>query len=148
MAILGIPRLRQQLQQIPKAVHSGLVRAIATSALSLDKSMKEMIQRGPKTGRVYKRGNVLHRASAPGEPPASDTGRLASSISPQFHDNGLRATIGVHEVSRVRYATFLEFGTRRMLPRPFVRPAFTLKKDEIKARLHRAVESGLRRKAG
>lgn len=50
-----------------------------------------------------------------------DTGRLRSSIE---HDvgrdsRGLVARIGTD----VTYAIYLEFGTRRMTPRPFLRPA-------------------------
>src|SRR5262245_62766200 len=38
----------------------------------------------PKSGRVYKRGNRTHTASAPGEAPAIDTGFLANSIQTEF----------------------------------------------------------------
>jgi hypothetical protein len=43
------------------------------------------IQSGSKTGRTYKRYNPTrtHRASAPGEAPASDTGNLVSNIMVQ-----------------------------------------------------------------
>lgn len=34
---------------------------------------------GPKSGRSYSRGGKLHIASAPGEPPAVDTGNLRAS---------------------------------------------------------------------
>ena len=40
------------------------------------------IMQGPKTGRIYEKYNPrrTHRASAPGQAPASDTGNLVSQI--------------------------------------------------------------------
>ena len=79
--------------------------------------------RGPKSGRVYRRKSVVHRASAPGEAPAIDTGILRFSIAVKIGDSGLSATIGVHELTKVKYARPLEFGTQKMAARPFVFPA-------------------------
>ncbi len=45
--------------------------------------------RGPKSGRVYRRKSVVHRASAPGEAPAIDTGILRFSIAVKIGDSGL-----------------------------------------------------------
>lgn len=69
------------------------------------------------TGRQYGR----HRASAPGQPPATDTGRLAASVREELgrDSKGLVEVIGTD----VRYARFLELGTRTTAPRPFLRPA-------------------------
>jgi len=47
---------------------------------------------GPGTGRVYMKGknkNIVHVASAPGEPPAVDTGRLRASISTNWSGSGM-----------------------------------------------------------
>lgn len=67
----------------------------------------------PGAGEVY--GN--HQASAPGDPPAVDTGRLRSSYDfqtgPDYVDIG----------SNVEYAPYLEFGTRTIAPRPHLRRA-------------------------
>jgi HK97 gp10 family phage protein len=64
---------------------------------------------------------VPHQASAPGQPPATDTGRLLNSIG---HTVGSDADGLYADVSaRVAYAVFLELGTRYMAPRPFLRPA-------------------------
>lgn len=48
-----------------------------------------------------------------------DTGALKSSISTEFEDNGLTGIIAPH----VEYATFVEFGTRRMSAQPYMTPA-------------------------
>jgi len=76
-------------------------------------NVKKQIQRGPKTGRYYKRGSRTHRASAPYEAPATDTGTLVSSIY-YTQEGPYAATIG----SRLPSAYHLEHGTRRVKPRP------------------------------
>lgn len=73
----------------------------------------------PKSGRLYRRGRTtVHQASAPGEPPAVDTGFLTNSI--QVATPGpLTAEIQIP----AEYAAYLELGTRRIAPRPYVQPA-------------------------
>lgn len=74
------------------------------------------------TGRVYRRGGVEHQASAPNHAPAVDTGNLRQSIgidTSQLKD--LRVGVGVTRAAP--YAVYLEFGTARMLPRPFLLPS-------------------------
>lgn len=75
-----------------------------------------------RQGRLRRGGRrVPHQASAPGQPPATDTGRLLQSIHHEIHGVGqdVEARIG----SDVNYAIYLELGTRYMAPRPFLRPA-------------------------
>lgn len=60
----------------------------------------------------------LHRASKPGDPPAPDTGDLRRSTF--MEESAERIVVGV----QMAYARFLEFGTERMAPRPFMRPAW------------------------
>jgi hypothetical protein len=87
----------------------------------------------PGTGRVYvrgrgrghgRRGGVMHRASAPGQPPAVDTGRLRASITHQVGGPVYNSQVGIALYVRVgtgvAYARYLEFGTSRMAARPFL----------------------------
>jgi hypothetical protein len=74
----------------------------------------------PKHGRVYKKPDGrLHRASAPGEPPAVDTGKLINSFETIFRRGGTEAEIR----NEVPYAIYLEKGTKRMKKRPYAKPA-------------------------
>jgi HK97 gp10 family phage protein len=70
-------------------------------------------------------------ASAPGEPPANDTGNLARSISVVAGDAFPTST----SVVRVKatYAEQLEYGTRHMEPRPFVNPSLADNKEHMRA---------------
>lgn len=71
-----------------------------------------------KTGKPVKRRRY-HRASAPGEAPAIDTGHLVNSIRSTFPTK-LKGVLNIGAA----YASFLEFGTRKMAARPFIEPAF------------------------
>ncbi len=77
----------------------------------------------PKSGREYRRpGGGTYRASAPGEPPAIRTGQLRASVSdPQVMKVG-STLVGKITIS-APYAEFLERGTSRVAPRPFIQPA-------------------------
>lgn len=76
-------------------------------------------------------GAKIHRASAPGESPASDTGNLANSIKHTeavITTNSVTASVTVN----ARYGRALEFGTKKIKPRPYLRPASeTVKADFI-----------------
>ncbi len=90
----------------------------AVIAMQIQAYAQVLIQSGPKTGRLYKRGNVVHQASAPGEPPATDTGNLVNSGYARRQRRCLW-WVGFS----AEYAAALECGTPRMLPRPYLRPA-------------------------
>lgn len=111
------------IQKIRAATVTGLVRGtegIREEAVSL-------INTGAKTGRVYRRNGVSHRASAPGESPAADTGDLASKIGTKVDAAALTGTIEFYSA----HAKPLEYGTRNMAPRPYARVAIVYKSDEI-----------------
>lgn len=75
---------------------------------------RELIKKGPKTGRLYRIAGRkrLHRASAPGEPPANLTGRLRRGV-----DFIVKGTDQMQFGDTVHYGFYLERGTRKMKPR-------------------------------
>jgi len=85
------------------------------------------IQSGSKTGRIYKKYNPTreHRASAPGEAPASDTGNLVSNI--MVEDKGE----SVEVQSKAEYSKYLEYGTSKMEARPYMFPAYEKSREKI-----------------
>jgi HK97 gp10 family phage protein len=93
------------------------------------------ISRGARHGAIYKRKTVTHQASAPGEYPKTDTGRLVASIRTNFRF--LEADIG----SDVNYSQFLETGTKYMMPRPWLQPSF----DANEKKLQGYIDDALRR---
>ena len=94
--------------------------------------MKKSISSGAKSGRKY--GN--HTSSAPGQSPANWTGELIRSIKVQKDKN--KSFVYV----TAKYAEFLEFGTSKMRPRPFIIPSFIKTKKWFSNKLHRLAYGG------
>ena len=97
-----------------RRIEKGTMDGLKAIALMTQADAQRRVLKGPKTGRIYGR----HQASAPGEAPANDTGFLAGSIRIDINQKwevDLRAL--------APYAVHLEYGTRKMAPRPFLRPA-------------------------
>ena len=86
------------------------------------------IQSGAKSGVMYQMYNPRreHRASAPGQAPASDTGNLVSKIIVKQKSKNI-----TNVESNADYSAYLEYGTSKMQPRPFMLPAFEKSKKPI-----------------
>lgn len=97
----------------------------------------------PGQGRTYRRPGargpraVIHRASSPGAPPAVDTGQLRASYAYRLGSDprGNYVEIGTN----VKTAPWLEFGTRRMRPRPHLRPGI----EGIRTRITALIRDGI-----
>lgn len=76
---------------------------------------------GPHSGRTYYRKGGAHRASAPGEFPATESGALMASIDTEVRmgGNAMSVTIGTNTA----YAGFLADGTSRMAKRKMSKEA-------------------------
>ena len=139
-------------------IFSDIERKLVAIGFQLEANVKRSMTTG--TGRTYMKGknkNIVHVASADGFPPAVDTGRLRASISTNWSNSGMdrgrvdgKADTGegvgqpkdplrfhVYVGSNVQYAGWLEFGTRRIAERPFMRPAF----DQIRGRVASMLKS-------
>lgn len=126
----GLERLERRMG---REAADDVVKAMRAGGLIVQGKAVRSIRNTPKTGRRYKRGNAVHVASSPGNPPAIDTGFLVSSIEVRPIPNG--AEVG----SRAAYAKPLEYGTRKMAPRPFLAPALRDSVDEILTRVRAAL---------
>jgi len=100
-------------------------KAILKSALKVEGDAKKM----------FKGSN---EESGPGEPPRAQTGRLRASITHRLGDDGgeTYAEVG----TSVPYGFWLEFGTSKMSPHPFLTPAFEQNKEAIKEYIAKAVK--------
>lgn len=124
------------LERVRKAAMRGVIRGTEDVRTEADSLMNE----SPRSGRVYTRRGVSHKASAPGEPPAPDTGRLRQSLRTEYNRELLMGTA----IASTAYAQALEFGTSRIAPRPFMRPALANRKDEIEAGIADEIRNALR----
>lgn len=125
--VKNLDRLDKKVKAIAKAKTKAQRRALTEAAYLVAGEAKRLVQQGPKTGEVYGK----HRASSPGEAPATDTGNLVRSITvdPLKGDEVITIT------TRSPYSAALEFGKDdgTLLPRPFMAPAMKNNEKEIKA---------------
>ena len=100
---------------------------VSESSNYMAEEMKKSISSGAKSGKRY----GSHTSSAPGQSPANWTGELLRSIKVQ-KIKGM-----AYVFVTAKYAEFLEFGTSKMRPRPFIIPAFLKTKKMIQDKLKR-----------
>lgn len=125
---------------ITAAVRQAAMRGVVRGTESVRNEAISLVQNPPKTGRAYRRRGIEHQASAPGEAPASDTGRLVGSIRTSYDQEELSGTV----TASTDYAAHLEYGTQKMEPRPFLRPALASRRGAIEQDINREVASALR----
>jgi len=104
-----------------------------------------------KSGKLHRKGSkkvryrravsggqkrTLHKTSDPGDPPAIQLGNLKRSIIAEVVKDGgeFIGMVGPMTTAggkSLGYARWLEFGTRRMKARPFLRPALTENRSKL-----------------
>ena len=137
----GEKEFRKALARAAQDVKNQTEAVVVATAIEMRADIVKSIQRGPASGITYekKNPNRTHTASAPGQPPMSDTGRLANNI--YFERLGdLTAAVG----STLAYAYYLEYGTSRMAARPFFRPAIEKMRPKFRDKLEVAISGGLK----
>lgn len=144
--IEGLDRLQKSSNAVKAEVARQVLIALEASGRKVEADAKRSILQGKKSGKIYKRGGIIHRASAPGEAPANDTGRLANSLATYLvrAQNYAIVTAGR---GIARYAALLEFGTRRMAARPFLFPAAERNRQWINERMKKAVRDAIAKTA-
>lgn len=155
--IEGQERLRRKLRSLPNDLAEPIKIVITKSAIDIENEMKALVNT-PGTGRLYTtRFRTIgtgatrkvipygtrppHRASAPDKPPAPDTKALGASIDTTHLDQGFAAEIG----TGIEYARYLEFGTDRNAPRPFLRPAYAKHEKRIVNNITNVVRQALKK---
>lgn len=139
----GVSETQAKIRGLGPALLAGTLDGLNALGLMIQNRARELIQRGSKSGRIYQKYGPRrsHRASAPGEAPATDTGRLVSSIQADM----VEAEREVQVSAGTEYAKPLEYGTRHMAPRPFLLPALEWIRDKASAVLSAAIKARLPR---
>lgn len=142
LRIEGTEALNRALRNLSEDARKEVKKAVDATGLSLRGEIVKKYQRGPATGEIYEKFNPrrTHQASAPGEAPATDTGRLASSV---VTSRIIQEPLAVEVSTDVEYGPYLEFGTRTIAPRPNWVPSV----QEETPKYIRRVEAAIRRAA-
>lgn len=117
-----LARAMANLNAVIVAAGLGAREGLTRVAVEVNGAIKKKLSE-PGTGAVYLRGknrDIEHRASAPGEPPAVDTGQYRASWKWRAGEENGEPFSEVF-TSQAR-GPWLEFGTSRMQARPHLRP--------------------------
>jgi len=104
-------------KKVLKKVNQGTETVLDKGCIMIINTAKALM-REPKTGIEYKGKAYKTRASAPGQAPAVQTGRLRASL--HWLTKTLSRLIGTN----LPVGFFLEVGTSKMAARPYLRPSF------------------------
>jgi HK97 gp10 family phage protein len=136
MQLTGTEELKRALREFGLQADRKIADIVRGTAQNVRSHAIKAVQRGRKSGEVYEKYQPkrTHRASAPGQAPATDTGALVRSI--QADIRGRSAEVAAN----VDYAVYLEFGTQDMEPRPFLFPALEKERPAWDRRLQKIVD--------
>lgn len=157
-------KIKKQTRRIKKLVRKSndvVMNELTKAAIEARNKILVSLNRGKKTGKVYtwrgardgetpdlflpsplghlfpaKERNVPHRASAPGEAPASDHGGLADSIKIDTRKNEIEVGSDIEDPP---YPEWLEKGTRAMEARPFMKPVVDELEKDLGDRVLKAI---------
>ncbi len=153
MKIEGTADLNRAMQKISADAERYVSDAVNATGIELRGDIvKRYKTKG--TGRIYthyfftdgsgrlrkgRKRNKPHQASAPGEAPAIDGGRLASSVV--FSRAG---RLSAEVETKVSYGPMLEFGTQKIAMRPAWRPAVEAMQPKFQKRLEAALRKAMK----
>ena len=134
--VSNLKKVLSQLDKLEKDMEIPFQEIVKGGGQLIRTEAIKSIQTGAKSGVIYQMYNPRreHRASAPGQSPASDTGNLVNKIIVKQKN---RNTVQVQ--SNANYSAYLEYGTSKMEARPFMLPAFEKSKKPIMNAVFRRV---------
>lgn len=154
MSVQGGEQLSKALKDLGAGLDGAINKAIVRTANQVRGEAIKMISREISKGQVYTHhftamlpnGALIegdkrskpHTASAEGDAPNTDTGRLVSSIAVE---NKRRGTSFVG--TSVEYGKYLEFGTSKMAARPWLRPAMERNQAKLTESITNAIKESI-----
>ncbi len=138
LSIEGQKDLSRAFARLVVVSRTAAMEEVRAGILLVQRRAKKLT-RMPGQGREYRRGEVVHRASRPFDPPAKDLNTLGSKLGSgeaiQYLNGGLVAEFGPRNYP---VAAYLEFGTSKMAPRPFLFRSLEEERRTIVAGFERA----------
>lgn len=115
--ILGVARLRQQLEDIDDEILEAIKKVVKESAEAVKSDTARDV--------------------------AKNTGNLQEKVDAKYQNDGFNATVGWHDAEDY-YSRFLEAGTRRRPARPALGPALEAERHRYRGRLTEEVRRVMR----
>lgn len=138
--VRNLSSLQAKVKKLDWGIQAAVVTALRGLANPIEQDIKTELRKtksGPTVTRYRPRRTV--KVSRPYEAPAKDLGMLVNSIEVDVDPHQFNMTIA----ALAPYAKELEYGTRHMLPRPFLRPALARWRERIIDAIHKAIKGAL-----
>lgn len=140
-SILNGERLAKKFSKLEKVGLAAQRKTVKEAVLLVHEiAVKSIQENGDGTPATrydpYRKVNV----SDPGDPPNTDTGRLARSIKFEFEGDGMIGRVGTN----LKYGAYLEFGTKTMEARPWLEPAVKTASKAISWIARKNIEDSLK----
>ncbi len=135
MATSTKPKVIWKGETVMASLRSTSLLNLSEASIFLKGKIKETLT-GNRSGLVYRVPGTKknYTASAPGEAPASRTGTLRNAISHAVNKAKLTAVVGPRLLGKnpdKQYPFWLEFGTKKMAPRPYMAPTIQRHKGTV-----------------
>lgn len=130
----------KKLKKTHKQLTSNIGQAVADVCLKVQNEC-QMGMTNTNVNNEVSYGKRNHHPSLPGEYPAVDYGDLRRSITIEVEENDDTAKGRVGSViTNPPYPTYLEYGTSRMKPRPWLRPSVEKNEEFTRKRFEKAMK--------
>ena len=139
MKVTGVEQLQKNLNLLADKYGKAVADALMVAGQSVRGDAIRSIQTlsSGETVTRYRAGGgqYTHTVSAPNTAPNTDTGRLVSSIVVEVQSGDVYVGTGLE------YAPHLEFGTSKMIQRPFLNPALEKNRTLISRLVSNAIKN-------
>lgn len=145
---MSFNQFSKYLSNVAPKIQSELEKTIGLCCEKVRSDIQFSMAHTPRdSSKTYFKNNktIAHHPSLPGNPPAPDTGNLRESIRYEVHGEG-REIYGIVGSTQKDpdYAVYTEYGTSKMQPRPWLRPAMNKNNEWIRKSISKAVADSLK----
>jgi HK97 gp10 family phage protein len=132
--------LQAKVKRLDWGIQAAVIKALRSLAGPIEQDIKQELTK-TKSGPVVTRYRPVRqvKVSRPYEAPAKDMGMLVNSVEVDVDPAQFNMTLS----ASAPYARELEYGTRHMLPRPFLRPALARWRERIVTAIQNAIKESL-----
>lgn len=148
MSDMTLDQFSKYLSQVAPQIEDNMNKSIKLCCEKVRSDIQESMAKTERDmSKTYFTNNKTkaHHPSLPGNPPAVDSGNLRNSIRYEVHSEGseIYGVVGSTQKDP-DYAVFTEYGTNKMAPRPWLRPAMQKNNEWIRKSMANAVANTLK----
>jgi Bacteriophage protein of unknown function (DUF646). len=138
---MDVKDFQDEMRRRSAMVHSNLGRSVTNACYLVETTAKRgMTDTETDPEKAYSRqgGRKTHYASQEGAYPAVDTGALRQSITHDVEQDG--STVVGRVGTNLVYGSYLETGTSKMSPRPWLKPSVEVNREKIHSMIVSAIQ--------